>query len=156
MKTFGSLWLRPLMGSMMLEWLIVMMVMAMLSPGMVTFFRWQYRQLTTVAASQRRMIEQLDTQRQIQRDMARIHTVMTDCCFENDTHRMCYDIRSGRFRRRKKRRNLTQFYTHYIGQLSHWQGIQCTASHQRVQIKLIREDQSFIWDYGYGTATGHE
>jgi len=141
-------------GYMVLECLMAMLILAIVLPMVMGHMRHMYRQLGRVMQHQKAWIERTDTHHLIQQDMERAQSWGGGCCFKTDEHDICYDIRNHRFRRRKKQRAKTRYFTHYWGQLAHWESLTCSSTEQQVTLTLqLVSGQTFNWVYGYNPST---
>ena len=117
---------KLLRGSMVIELLISMLILAIIGTPTFHFFKTHYMALQKTMHNQKNNIELLNAYIQINSDLNDVVSIDdSTCCVTTNTHLICYDINNQRFRRRKKSHSATRFYTIYIGNIEQWQQLSC-------------------------------
>ena len=86
-----------LLVELMIALVVISIVMPLVLPWQQQVKGIQMRQLPAVQ-QHAEMIDQYTT---ILRDVPKLQTQVSDCCFNTATHTLCYDIKNGQFRRKK-------------------------------------------------------
>ena len=87
------------------------------------------------------MIEDMERYYQLLMDMNTAESLDGDCCTQSTEHNICYDIKQGQFRRRKKKHSSTRYYSSYLGKHKRWTGIACNQKNDDIQIILTADDE---------------
>ena len=86
-----------LLVELMIALVVISIVIPLVLPWQQQVKGIQMRQLPAVQ-QHAEMIDQYTT---ILRDVPKLQTQVSDCCFNTATHTLCYDIKNGQFRRKK-------------------------------------------------------
>lgn len=138
-------------ASVLVELMIAIMVMGLISP---TLFQWIRSMLTNarqVVAHRQSSIERIDLNQRIHEDIINSHAITNDCCFSSLEFLVCYDIKNGRVRRRKRQWASQRFYTHYIGQRPRYTRVSCLNNEGLLTVEWISDSaESEEWVFILG------
>ncbi|MGC6367155.1 MAG: hypothetical protein ACON35_04065 [Candidatus Marinamargulisbacteria bacterium] len=121
-----------LLVELMIALVVISIMMPLLLPWQQQLHSIQMRQLPAVQ-QHAEMIDQYTT---ILTDVPKLQTQVSDCCFNTATHTLCYDIKNGQFRRKKKQLSAKRFYIHSVGQRPVHSTITCTLTPSLLNVTL--------------------
>ena len=137
---------KSLRGSMVIELLISMLILAIIGTPTFHFFKTHYMALQKTMRDQQNNIELLNAYIQINSDLNGVVSIDdSTCCVTTNTHSICYDINNQRFRRRKKSHSATRFYTIYIGNVEQWQQLECRQNNDVFTVSYTANDTTSDW-----------
>jgi len=138
-------------ASVLIELMVAILVMGLISP---TLFQWIGSMLTNarqVVGQRQLSIERIDLNQRIYEDIINSHAVTNDCCFSSLDFLICYDIKNGGVRRRKRQWASQRFYTHYIGQKPRYNRVSCLNNDGLLTIEWISDSaESEEWVFILG------
>jgi type II secretory pathway pseudopilin PulG len=138
-------------GSTLIELMVAILVMGLISP---TLFQWIGSMVThgnQVVRDRQLSIERIDLNQRIYEDIINSHALTNDCCFSNLDFLICYDIKNGRVRRRKRKWASQRFYTHYIGQHPRYNRVHCANNNGLITMEWINnatESENWVFLMG--------
>lgn len=132
---------------LLVELMIAMVVISIMLPLVLPWQQQvngiQMRQLPAVQ-QHAEMIDQYTT---ILRDVPYLQAQVSDCCFNTATHTLCYDIKNGQFRRKKKQLSAKRFYIHSVGQRPVHSTITCTLTPSLLNVTLTGAFGHVDWSF---------
>ena len=136
-------------GSLMFEAMAVLGILMLITPAIVKLTQQSLRAMQQVVYGTQLLTERIAITEQITSDFRDINGIfgsVSGCCVQNSTHVMCYDTKKGRFRRRKRKRSSTRYYTHYIGEHNQWEDVLCRVDNGVFLVQISpKSDQLDGW-----------
>ncbi len=138
-------------ASVLVELMIAIMVMGLISPTLFQWIGMMLMHAKQVVGHRQLSIERIDLNQSIHEDIINSHTLTNDCCFSSVDFLICYDIKNGRVRRRKRQWASQRFYTHYIGQKPRYNRVSCLTNEGVLTIEWISDSgESEEWVFILG------
>ena len=123
------------------------MIVAIISPTILSSLSQSIKRFYATINQQQFMVERLEIHQRLFADMQLVVDVLTPCCFQQQYHVICYDIKDNRLRRRKKSNVAKRFYTHYIGKKKQFGTMRCKVVHPLVIIDIQGIDKQHVWSF---------
>ena len=138
-------------ASVLIELMVAIMVMGLISPTLFQYIGLILTNAKQMVGNRQSSIERIDLNHRIHEDIMNTHSVTQDCCFSSLDFLICYDIKNGRVRRRKRKWTSQRFYTHYIGQKPHYTRVSCLGNEGLLTIEWISDlGESDEWVFVLG------
>ena len=133
------MYVQKIRAHFLLEVMIMVGVIIIVMP-----ITWQqinliYQTNRTVLDTIKQATEGMERYYQLYIDGSKFKQSIGNCCFISSDHIICYDIKNGRFRRRKKQFESSRFHTTYLGATKDWLLCECQSTNQSVKIILSQK-----------------
>ena len=130
-----------LLVELMIALIVVSIMMPLVLPWQQQLKNIQIRQLPAV----QKHAEMIDQYTTILRDVPKLQSQFNNCCFTTASHTLCYEIKTGQFRRKKKQLSAKRFYIHSVGQWPMYTHITCTLTSTILTVNLQGEIGNENW-----------
>jgi len=124
-------------GSILIELMVGIMVMGVMAPSLFQWVGAMLKHGNQVVRERQLSIERIDLNRRVQDDVMNSFSVTQNCCFSSVDFLICYDIKHGRVRRRKRKWASQRFYTHYLGQHPRYNRVHCVNNNGLITLEWI-------------------